>query len=80
MWNYHGILNSNNVVQSEWSNKIIPLHNDVKTLQELIKIRDGLKNALVSLRKRSIILLRTYALNNVCFIYLFPFYIDMYLF
>ena len=34
--NYHGILNSNNVIQSEWSKKLIPLHNDVKTLQELI--------------------------------------------
>ena len=40
----------------------------------------GIKNASVSLRKTSIILLQTYALNNVCFIYLFPFYIDMYLF
>ena len=29
--NYHGILNSNNVIQSEWSKKLIPLHNDVKT-------------------------------------------------
>ena len=41
--NYHGILNSNNVIQSEWSEKLIPLHNDVKTLQELIEIRDGYK-------------------------------------
>ena len=41
--NYHGILNSNNVIQSEWSKKLIPLHNDVKTLQELIEIRDGYK-------------------------------------
>ena len=41
--NYHGILNCNNVIQSEWSQKIIPLHNDVKTLQELIEIRDGYK-------------------------------------
>ena len=35
--NCHGILNSNNVIQSEWSKKLIPLHNDVKTLQELIE-------------------------------------------
>ena len=41
--NYHGILNSNNVIQSEWSKKLIPLHKDVKTLQELIEIRDGYK-------------------------------------
>ena len=41
--NYHGILNSNNVIQSEWSKKLIPLHNDVKTLQKLIEIRDGYK-------------------------------------
>ena len=27
----------------EWSKKLIPLHNDVKTLQELIEIRDGYK-------------------------------------
>ena len=41
----------------------------------------GIKNASVSLKKTSIILLQTYALNNVCFIYFFfPFYIDMYLF
>ena len=40
----------------------------------------GIKNALDSLRKTSIILLQAYALNNVCFIYLLPFYIDMYLF
>ena len=40
----------------------------------------GINNASVSLRKTSIIFLQTYALNNVCFIYLFPFYIDMYLF
>ena len=78
--NYHGILNSNNGIQSEWSKKLIPLHNDVKTLQELIEIRDGIKNASVSLKKTSVILLQTYALNNVCFIYLFIFYIDMYLF
>ena len=42
--NYHGILNSNNVIQSEWSKKIIPLHNDVKTLHELIENRDGYKD------------------------------------
>ena len=41
--NCHGILNSNNVIQSEWFKKLIPLHNDVKTLQELIEIRDGYK-------------------------------------
>ena len=41
--NYHGILNSNNVIQAEWSKKLKPLHNDVKTLQELIEIRDGYK-------------------------------------
>ena len=40
----------------------------------------GIKNASVSPRKTSIILLQIYALNNVCFIYFFPFYIDMYLF
>ena len=33
----------------------------------------GIKNASISLRKTSIILLQTYALNNVCFIYLFLF-------
>ena len=42
----HGILNSNNVIQSEWSKKLIPLHNDVKTLQELIEIRDGYKECI----------------------------------
>ena len=42
--NFQGILNSNNVIQSEWSKNLIPLHNDVKTLQELIKIRDGYKD------------------------------------
>ena len=36
----------------------------------------GIKNASVSLRKTSIIVLQTYALNNVCFIYIFPVYID----
>ena len=41
--NYHGILNSNNVIQSEWGKRLIPLHNDVKTLRELIEIRDGYK-------------------------------------
>ena len=41
--NYHGILNSNNVIHSEWSKKLILLHNDVKTLQDLIEIRDGHK-------------------------------------
>ena len=40
----------------------------------------GIKKAKVSLRKTSIILLQTYALNNVYFIYSFPFYIDMYIF
>ena len=40
----------------------------------------GIKNTSVSLKKTSIILLQTYALNNVCFIYFFPFYIDMYFF
>ena len=39
--NYHGILNSNNVIQTEWSKKLIPLHNDVKTLQELIEINNN---------------------------------------
>ena len=41
--NYHGVLNRNNVIQSEWSKTLIPLHNDVKTLQELVEIRDGYK-------------------------------------
>ena len=77
--NYHGILNSNNVMQSEWSKSLIPLHNDVKTLQEL-RLKMGIKNASISLKKTSIILLQTYTLNKVCFIYLFPFYIDMYFF
>ena len=78
--NYHGIYDMwHNVIQSEWTKKLIPLHNDVKTLQELIEIRDGYKNASVSPWKTSIILLQTYALNNVCFIYLFYFYIDVYL-
>ena len=44
------------------------------------RLEMGIKNASVSLRKTSIILLQTYALNNVCFIFFFPFYIDMYLF
>ena len=47
--NYHGIfiiVNSNNVIQSEWSKKIIPLHNDVKTLQELIEIRERYKECI----------------------------------
>ena len=34
------LINSNNVIHSEFSNKIILLHNDVKTLQELIEIKD----------------------------------------
>ena len=44
--NYHGILNSNigYSISTPWSKKLIPLHNDVKTLQELIEIRDGYKD------------------------------------
>ena len=30
-------------MQSEWSKKIIPLHNDVKTLQGVIEIKEGYK-------------------------------------
>ena len=33
-------------MQSEWSKKLIPSHNDVKTLQELIEIRDGYKECI----------------------------------
>ena len=46
MLNYHGMLNSNNVIQSEWSKKLISLHNDVKTLQDLKEIRDGHKESI----------------------------------
>ena len=40
------LINSNNVIHSEFSNKIILLHNDVKTLQELIEIKDDYQECI----------------------------------
>ena len=82
--NYHGIFNSNNVIQSEWSKKLIPLHNDVKTLPEFIEIRDGYKECFgftqEECKDTNHFIANLNALNNVCFIYLVPYYIGMYLF
>ena len=81
--NYHGILNSNNVLQSLHKTQLYVKkhHIDFKTLQELKEIRDGFKECIGF---TLIILLQHYlvqhALNNICFIYLFSFYIDIYLF
>ena len=56
------------------------IDNDVKTLQELIEIRDGYKECIGFTHEHINNITQSYALNNACFIYLFPFYIDMYIF
>ena len=40
------LINSTNVIHSVWSNKIILLHNDVKTLQELTEIKDDYQECI----------------------------------
>ena len=46
-------------------------YRDLLNYHGILNLEMGIKNASVSLKKTSIILLQTYALNNVCFIYFF---------
>ena len=39
--NYHGILNSNNIIQSEWSKQLIPYITMSKLCRSYIETRDG---------------------------------------